>query len=53
MFDEINLWCWVHGDELNNRITIDCLKEAIRAKKTSFQNIAADYLKRLKVSEWY
>jgi hypothetical protein len=41
MSDEINLWCWLQGDELERAFpvsvkrcsTVSGLKEAIRAKK--------------------
>ncbi|KAF8229807.1 hypothetical protein L208DRAFT_150294 [Tricholoma matsutake] len=57
MSDEMNLWCWVQGDELdrvfpvsiNHSASIDDLKKAIRAKKPSFEHIPADSLKLLKL----
>jgi hypothetical protein len=61
MSDEMNLWCWVQGDELDrvfpvsikHSATIGHLKKAIRAEKPSFEHIPADSLKLFKVSEWY
>jgi hypothetical protein len=53
MSDEIKLWCWVQGDEVNSVFdiqiklsdTISTLKRLIREDKPSFQHIDANVLK--------
>jgi len=56
---KIRLLCWVQGDDprhyfairVGPRDSILELKEAIREKKPTFQNIAADFLEPWKVRE--
>lgn len=58
MSDKVKLLCWVQNDSFDRvfvvRIkpsnTIDDLKEAIQAKKPSFQQIDSDSLQLWKVS---
>ena len=61
MSGKIKLWCWVQGDELDRVFQVQIelsdpiysLKEAIRAKKPSFEPIATDGLILWKVGESY
>ena len=55
--DKINLWCWVQGDtsdrvfsvSIERDVTIEKLKEAIKRRKSSFKDIAAQSLTVFKV----
>ncbi|KAF8230935.1 hypothetical protein L208DRAFT_1399780 [Tricholoma matsutake] len=49
MSDEINLWCWVQGDELYRVFPVSIK----HTEKPSFERIPADSLKLFKVGEWY
>ena len=61
MSDKINLWCWVQGDtsdrvfsvSIEHDVTIEKLKEAIKRRKSSFNDIDADSLTVFKVGGWY
>lgn len=61
MSSEIELWCWVQGDELKRVFlakikqsdTITHLKEVIHAKKPSFKHIDPEALDLWKVREQY